>query len=102
MRKCFAGVSLAALMYAATLGFVRTPTALGAPEEKAASKPKSGPGKGGEKKPQTARGIYKLDGGTLTLALGMADDAPRPTEFKASAPGPDGKGAVVVVTLKKK
>jgi uncharacterized protein (TIGR03067 family) len=50
--------------------------------------------------PEVIRGIYKFEGDTLVVALGMGKTASRPTEFKPSTT--QGKAGVVVFHFKKK
>jgi uncharacterized protein (TIGR03067 family) len=55
--------------------------------------------------PRKGRGIYKIEGDTLMIAVGMSPkDGPRPAEFKPVAPkkGDKDEDGVVVVHLKKK
>ena len=59
-----------------------------------------------EGRSETVRGIYKLEGGTITIAIAMSEKQARPTEFKSVMPkdggGADDPDGVIVLQLKKK
>lgn len=55
-----------------------------------------------DRAPDKILGIYKLEGSTLTVAVAIGKDAPRPTEFKPSGGAKGAMSGVVVVTLQKK
>lgn len=58
------------------------------------------PREGSGRKAETVKGIYKLDGDTLVVAVAIGENVARPKEFKPSGSKAD-KGGVVVLHLTK-
>jgi uncharacterized protein (TIGR03067 family) len=58
------------------------------------------PREGSGRKPEMVKGIYKMDGDTLVIAVAIGENVPRPTEFKPSGTKA-AMGGVIILHLKK-